>query len=39
MIGITTNQIEGLNHLYKDLADNTELPLDVVILSFYQLSI
>lgn len=33
--GITTNQAEGLNRLYKDLQENKELPLDVSILGFY----
>ena len=37
--GITTNQAEGLNRLYKDLQENKELPLDVSVLGFYQLSI
>lgn len=39
MTGITTNQSEGLNKLFKDIQQYKELPLDVVILSFLQLSI
>ena len=37
--GITTNQSEGLNFLFKFHQENKDLPLDVVVLSFYQLSI
>jgi hypothetical protein len=36
MTGITTNQSEGLNKLFKDIQQYKELPLDVVILSFLQ---
>ena len=37
--GITTNHGEGLNNLYKLLLERTSMPLDIVVLCFFHLSI
>ena len=37
--GINTNHSEGLNNLLKELNERKQLPIDRVLLSFYQLSI
>ncbi|RMZ95763.1 hypothetical protein BpHYR1_043262 [Brachionus plicatilis] len=37
--GITTNQSEGLNNLFKLINNRTELPLDIIVFSLQKLSI
>jgi hypothetical protein len=38
MSGVTTNQSEGLNNLYKTLLKRTTRPIDIVTNSFYKMS-